>query len=199
MKRAERAVYPQDMCRLVPGYDGKYAIDRDGNVWNLYGRWGKLKEPRLMHPRRALKNKHKWSWPYAVHLRDFAGNSKQPSVLSLMVDTWFGGTPQGKRAYHKDGNISNNALYNIGFITPQELGRINATKRREHRAVAMIDETGEVIEWYESAYEAGRKNNMCYNAVINRLHNRVKKPFDLIGYSFTWEPEKWKPDNRQGR
>lgn len=177
--------------RDIPGYEGRYKISRDGEIMSMAGRWGK---PHLVKAYRS-KRKRATSRPYIVHLTSLDGKEHTAGVLQLMVKVWIGEKPAGMVAYHKDGNLGNNALYNIGFITRKELGRMSGSKTVNTRPVAMIDPYGEVVAWYDSARKAGKANHMSYQTVLDRLNNKVKNPFELTGYSFTWEPENYRSDD----
>ena len=52
-----------------------------------------------------------------------------------------------------------------------------------------VTENGDEVEVYRSAREAARKNSMSYQTVLDRCHNRVKKPFALDGYTYQFEGE----------
>lgn len=121
-----------------------------------------------------------------VKLTDAQGRSKEVAVIRLMVEVWFGGYPPGKVAYHKNGNTADHCYTNIGFITPRELGQLTGAKAGRI-PVAKINEDGGVIAYYSSARKAAKANHLSYQAVLDRCHGKIKKPFALDGYTYRFE------------
>ncbi|MEF9840254.1 MAG: hypothetical protein RR791_04805, partial [Lachnospiraceae bacterium] len=50
-----------------------------------------------------------------------------------------------------------------------------------------IDGTGEVVEFYTSAREAGRKNYMNNQTITDRCNGRCKSAFAPDGFAYAWE------------
>lgn len=145
------------------------------------------KEPRLLTQYvRKPRGKARRSARRYVKLTDPGGRSKEVAVIRLMVEAWFGGCPPGKVAYHKNGNPADHCYTNIGFIEPRKLGRLTGAKARR-QPVAKVNEAGEVVEVYSSARKAAKANHMSYQAVIDRCHGKVKKPFALDGHTYRYE------------
>ena len=55
-----------------------------------------------------------------------------------------------------------------------ELGKLTARMSVKRKPVIKID-------------EAGIRNNMSYQTIADRCHNRIKKPFVLDGYNYQFE------------
>ena len=169
----------------IPGYDGKYQISVDGEVRHIWPN-GKV---TLLHPFRygAQGGKAEKSRSSVIYVRlRKDGRSFTHKVIRLMTDTFLGGVPKGMTAYHKDGHPQNNYLRNIGFTTPQALGRMTGHKSHR-RCVMKISRDGEVVEIFPSARAAARKEHMSYQTIIDRCHGRVKKPFALNGYNYQYD------------
>jgi hypothetical protein len=114
------------------------------------------------------------------------GKSKEVAVLKIMVDTFWGVVQDGKVPYHKDGIVTNNARYNIDFIDRVSLGKITGADSKRI-PVAKINRNGEIVAFYSSAREAARKNYISYQTVLDRCHDKVKRPFELDGYNYQFE------------
>ena len=54
-------------------------------------------------------------------------------------------------------------------------------------SVAKIDSTGEIVEVYPSAREAGRQNYMASQTIIDRCNGLRKSAFAPDGYAYAWE------------
>lgn len=169
----------------IPGYDGKYQISVDGEERHIWPS-GKV---TLLHPFRygaqgGKSKKSKGSTIYVRLTKD--GRCSTHKVMHLMADTFLGGIPAGMTAYHKDGHPNNNYLRNIGFTTNQQLGRMTGSKATR-RCVMKIDRDGEVVALYTSAREAARHEHMSYQAIMDRCHGRIKKPYALNGYTYKYD------------
>lgn len=174
--------------RDVPGYDGAYQISWYGQVrtWRWRGAHFR-KEPKLLtpHKRKCKSGRNKSNRLY-VKLTDANGRSKDVALIRLVVDTWLGGYPPGKVAYHKNGNTRDFSVGNIAFISNKELGKATGAKSRR-MTVEKVTEDGTVVEVYSSARTAAKANHMSYQAVLDRCNGKVKKPFALDGHTYRFE------------
>lgn len=171
--------------RDIPGYGGAYQISREGEVrtWRYRGaRW--LKEPKLM--RQYIRHQGTRSRRRVVKLTDETGRAREVGVLGLMVDVWLGGRPPGLVPYHRNGDLSDHNLNNIGFATREELGRRTGASAAR-MPVAKVTPSGEVVAVYTSARAAARANHMSYQAVLDRCNGKVKKPFALDGHTYIFD------------
>ena len=174
--------------RDIPGYAGAYQISWEGQVrtWRWRGSHY-LKEPKLLsqYIRKAHGERRRSNRRY-VKLTDPDGKSKEVAVIRLMVEVWLGGYPPGKVAYHKNGDTTDHCYTNIGFIEPRKLGQLTGAKAGR-QPVAKVNEAGEVVAIYPSARKAAKANHMSYQAVIDRCHGKIKKPFALDGHTYRYE------------
>ena len=100
--------------RDVPGSDGRYLVNDQGQV---YSRW----------QRRPLKGRRVGSGHVRVYLRLPEG-PRGRYVHQLVMEAFVGPRPAGMDTRHLDGNPANNALANLAYGTPSE----NARDRRRH-------------------------------------------------------------------
>ena len=171
------------MWKNIPGYNGKYQVSVDGNVRRVY----KNGKTKLMTPYRKSSAKAKKILRDRLFVkltRD--GISKEVPMLKIMVSTFYGIVPEGKVPYHKNKIVTDNFVANIGFIDRVTLGKMTGAMSKR-MPVVKIDRQGEVIEFYKSAREAARYNNMSYQTVLDRCHNRVKRPFELDGHNYQFD------------
>lgn len=155
----------------------QYEISIDGNVRKIFKN-GK-KKPLTQFKRKNKRNLY-------VKLT-IDGISKDYDVFKLLVNTFAPVIPDGKVPYHKDLSIWNNHRDNIGFITREELGKLTARMSSKRKPVLKIDTAGKIVETYASVREAGIKNNISYQAIADRCHNRIKKPYALDGYNYQFD------------
>lgn len=171
----------------IPGYNGYYQINDEGDVRSWRGgRWGRLKKPRFL--KSFLRKGNKGGRAHYVKLTAADGSTRDVKVLKLVVDVWLGGTPPGLVPYHKNGDLNDNYVGNIGFTTPKRLGNMTGGQSKR-KAVFKVASDGKVVAMYQSAREAARRNHMSYQTVLDRCNRRVKNPFALDGHDYRFADE----------
>lgn len=160
----------------VPGYDGKYQVNFDGNV------------------RMALKHgRYKVLRPYvkkSTGRRCIKLNGKEQVVMKIMQRTFIGEIPPGMSAYHKNGLKSDDCLGNIGVLSKSELAKLTGLKNGCEFRIVKINDMGEIVDVYRSAREAGRKNYMSYQAILDRINGRVKSLYAPDGYVYVKDKDR---------
>ena len=164
----------------IPGYNGKYQADREGNIRRVFPS-GKT---RLMTP---YYKKMTGGQRLVVKLTK-DGKAREEIVIGVIARTFLGPRPKGYVPYHKNGIRSDNYINNIAYITQKELGKITGAKSRRI-PVAKINADGEIIEVYSSAREAARKNFMSYQTVTDRCNGKCKSAFAPDGFAYAWEDD----------
>lgn len=173
--------------RDIPGYEGRYQINRLGEVRSLCCAQGLRKKPMIIKPYTKNYNKPgaRTRW-YFVKLTDEHGKARDKQVHLLMRDTWMGGPRPGMVVYHRNGEAKDNYLHNLAFITPQELGqKTGSTGGR--RPVVKVTPEGEIVACYTSARDAAKANYLSYQSVMDRCNGKIKKPFALDGHTYQWD------------
>lgn len=166
--------------RTIPGCGGRYRASRSGDI-------------QRMLPSGLVRD----MTPYRKQGRTFRnrlfvkltinGKPRETAVLKIMAETWHNNKDKSLVPYHKNGIATDNRADNIGFISRSELGKLTGHMAGKRKCVFKVDENGNEIEVYRSAREAARQNNMSYQAVLDRCHNKVKNPFALDGYTYKFE------------
>lgn len=159
----------------IPGYNGKYQINAEGQIRSMFGKTPKMK--------RCKPNPGKYNC-VTVQMTRPDGVARHEKVLQLMVRTFYPDYDRRLKPYHIDGNNMNNRLENIGFATQSDIGKRFGGARR--RAVCKVDQEGNVLETYRSVADTVRKNPFSGNNVLRRLKNRTKNPFAETGYTFQY-------------
>ena len=164
----------------IPGYNGKYQCDREGNFRRVY-KSGKTR-PIIPYRKNGTRNK------IVVHLTDDNGKTSKKMVIGIMAITFLGPAPTGCVPYHKNGALTENHINNIAYINRKELGKITGQKSRR-KTVAKINDSGNIVEVYPSARAAARDNFMSYQTVIDRCNGKVKSAFASDGFAYVWEDD----------
>lgn len=162
----------------IPGYNGKYQVNSEGNVRRIY------KNGKTKMLTSYLKNQRK-RYVYVVKLT-IDGKSREEIILGLMARTFLGPAPKGYVPYHINGCKSENNIQNIAYISKKELGKRTGAKSRR-KSVVKIDSNGEIVDVYSSAREAARQNYMSYQTVMDRCNGKCKSAYAPDGYAYAWE------------
>ena len=169
--------------RDIPGYDGAYQVSWDGRVRSFRYRGKIIDKPHYLTP-----YEHDNSKRHFFKLSRSDGKAADVPITRIMANAWLGGCPKGKVIYHINGNIRDDCVANIGFITRQKLGKKSGAKGMR-RPVAKIDCDGNVVDFYSSAREAAKANYISRSSVTSRCNKKVKNPYNLDGYDYVWESE----------
>lgn len=162
----------------IPGYNGKYQCDREGNFRRVY----KSGKTRPIRPYRKNGTRNKM----VIHLTDDNGKTSEKLAIGIVALTFLGPAPPGCVPYHKNGALTENHINNIAYISRNELGKMTGRTSRS-KSVAKINESGEIVEVYPSARAAARENFMSYQTIIDRCNRKVKSAFAPDGYAYAWE------------
>lgn len=105
----------------VPGFEGRYAVDEAGNVYNVL-------TGRSLQP-----------WPVSGYQMVALGSAKVKRLVHLLVLLAFEGPcPEGMQARHRNGRRDDNRRANLCYGTPVE----NAADREAHGTTAKGERVG---------------------------------------------------------
>lgn len=164
--------------RDIPGFEGIYQADREGNIRRLYQN-GKV---RILTP---YHKKMSGSQRLVVKLTA-NGKSREVVVVQAIARTFLGPPPAGYIPVHRNGCQSDNYVNNIKYISRQQAGKIYGA-RSKRKAVAKIDNHGEIVEVYPSARTAAKANYLSHQTVTDRCNGKCKSPYAPDGYAYAWE------------
>ncbi len=180
----DKAYMPADngagWWRDIPGYNGKYRVNRAGEVQRVFS-GGTV---RNMAPYRKQSRISRSRLFVKLTIN---GRAKEVPMLKIMAETWHNNQDKSLVPYHKNGIVTDNRADNIGFASRRELGKMTGHMSGRRKSVFKVTESGEEVEVYRSAREAARMNNMSYQTVLDRCHNKVKNPFALDGFTYQFE------------
>lgn len=108
-----------DFPRYVPGYEGRYIVNQQGQVYSI--------------PRRGTKGGYLKQLPNSqgylrVTLTNKDGSQLTKNVHTLVLTTFVGPRPEGMQACHSNGDKTDNRLENLRWDTPSA----NNLDKREH-------------------------------------------------------------------
>lgn len=147
-----------DEIRPLVGFEKYYYITNRGWVWSLRGA-------------RLLKEHLGNNGYYYVNIcKKNRKDAKIRQIHQLVASTFLGPKPDGKNIVidHINGNKTDNRVTNLRYCTYSENAK-NAHRNRDinkniRKRVCKLDkDTGEILEIYNSIYEASKKNNMIGN------------------------------------
>lgn len=166
--------------KVVPGTDGKYMANPEGQLCRLTKNGKKMITEGYMHIRRHRK--------YVAVKMTLNGHTAEHLLSHIIWETFRGPIPDGMGVVHIDRTMTNNKLSNLVLMTKEQAGN-KYGKLCANRIVMKVAPDGEVEEIYRSAREAARQNHMSYQTVLDRCNHKVKNPFALDGYNYLWESD----------
>ena len=118
----------------IPGFEGLYAITKDGRVWSYPKRWGG-KTGNQHHDGQWLNlNRSSERAPYCtVLLRKSGGVPKTLLVHRLVALTFIPNPGDLPHINHINGNHRDNRIENLEWCTPKENNRHNIILGRTQR------------------------------------------------------------------
>lgn len=152
-------------AKEIPFAPGYFA-DTDGEIYNKSGR--KLA---------IFKNQYGTS---IVNLKA-DGVYKNVCVEKIMKKTFFSQFPPDYVLWHKNGIKSDFRLENLKPISCAEFLR-RGGRNGAKKAVAKIDQAGNVIEVYSSATEAAEKNFFSRTTICFRCKGKINQTSDTFRY-----------------
>lgn len=143
----------------IPSGKQKYFVSDLGRVKTVY-----------------KNNKDKFLSQFTKHGKWLCVKIKTKEIYThKLVSKYFIDPPLDKSmvVHHKDGNIYNNDCSNLSWINKKMLGKKTGSKARSISVIKIDNNTGEVLDYYESMAEAGRENYLHKEtirlAVIGKL------------------------------
>ncbi|WP_216697327.1 HNH endonuclease [Anaerostipes faecalis] len=172
------------MWKDIPGYNGRYQESQDGQISRLY------KNGKRKIFAQYVKKRQRGSKRYYVKLTNpDTGKSTDVAVHKIILITYVGPCPDGYIPVHKNGICEDNFISNLCYMDKSKVGQATGAKSKR-KPVVKINQNGEIEEFYSSAREAGRKNYMSYQTIIDRCNGKVKSVFAPDGYAYSWDDER---------
>lgn len=150
-----------DEWRTIPGYGGRYMINKSGDVVSVMGKRGTRSCPMRLR-------RYNDRGTVVVSLL-VGGERKQRSVMRLMVTAWIRELGNNEIAYPINGDGTDTRLENIGI------------RRRGFMAkhpVLKVDSEGNVVARYDSIGEAADAEYVSIACIRYHLYGQAQKPFE---------------------
>lgn len=176
--------------RDLPGYAGLYQVSSLGRIRSFrdpHHKGERLKTPVTLKPSRGCHSTYiviKWE-----------GKQRTLQVGQAVALAFIGDIPKGCVAYHKDGNVENNTIKNIGIGSRAELSRErmrNKVAGHNRKPVLKIDRSLTVIDAYPSSIAAAKANGFRQDAMWRyctlAISFSVFAPDDFL---YTFDDDKW--------
>lgn len=171
-----------EVWKDIKGYEGRYQISTLGRVKSLVSHFGT--EERIM------KGQPVWTGYLRVCLTK-DGKSKMHTIHRLVAETFIP-NPQNKPIVnHIDGNITNNSIDNLEWVTYAENSNKskNVTTSERYNSKRVIDSNGKIFDSYR---EAGRYYGLAPNTIKNDCNGSTGKGLNFKRKIRFRRVEKWK-------
>jgi hypothetical protein len=174
----EKEKYQNEIWKEIKGSDGKFLVSNYGRFKRIYKNHSSFLLPYLNKKRGYLQIKALFNGRYGDH------------KVSIIVAHHFIGTPKrGEVVHHKNSIITDDFAGNLEYISRASLGRKTGFKSKSKAVIQLDIHTLEVLDEYRSAREAGRKNYISYQAVLDNCNHKTKVCCGNFLFIFTDEYE----------
>lgn len=170
MKYSQKGIGAINMKRWIPGYENKYFATESGRIFR-HSKNGKHRE---------LKGYQKRT-NYVVKLT-IDDKTKEHAFNRIIWQTFNGEIPKGYVVDRKIKNLRNNQLSNLECVSRAKSGERTGGMSKS-KPVEMLDENGEVIDWWKSARKAAIDLHCSYQTIMDICNKKVKKPM----FNIRWE------------
>lgn len=163
----------------IPGFGGKYQVSTEGNFRRIL-RSGKIRNIR------AFRKKTSKNGKLVVKLTRDGEKGREEVAAQMVAITFLGPIPENAVVYHKNQLQTDINVNNLAYITKKELGKMTGASSNR-KAVVKLDASGQIVDVYSSAREAGKKNFLSRQTVTDRCNGKVKRGPAPDGYEYAWE------------
>jgi hypothetical protein len=180
----------------ILGFDGRYTIDTDGNVYSYaWNRRRKLKPQKASQSTKGYYQVRLFSEQYK--------KGKLHYIHRLVYETFVGDIPKDKEMDHKDGDTTNNSVDNLQILSRRE----NVQKWSSNKfGPSLRGRRDELIQLYKEhgTYQKvadilGVAPNRVYRTLKDVIHYHDKKSGKWLTRRFDggFEDEFTKEDRRK--
>mgnify|MGYP003536739552 CR=1 FL=1 len=182
-----------EIWKEVDGYEGLYEVSNYGKVISLprlkYGRYGKHGiRQSYMTKLKLLSPKVDKDGYLSVTLTDYDGNRVMHRVHRLVAIAFIDKVDGKDVVHHKDGNVENNTVNNLAWVTTQEnlWARDVFAELSDKFSTPVLCKTltGEVVDHFQSVREAANRLSLDPRHISSVLNGRRKH---IKGYVFERE------------
>lgn len=174
----EKEKYPDEAWLTIKGSDGRFLISNYGRVKRIY------------------KNHENFLLPFQIKGRGnlfikvtFKGKYGEHKVGHLVAAHFIREANPGEFVVRKNGIITDDYAGNLTICTKEELGKMTGHKSKSKEVVQIDLSTGEIINEFRSAREAGRKCNYSYQAILDRCHEKYPFKGEVVTFRFAEDYE----------
>lgn len=150
--------------KWIPGHEGKYFADMQGNIFRLY-RNGKIR--RLV----GFQNGNVW----VVKLTDRNKVTKELQYARVIWETFKGPIPPDYLVVRKLSILNENGILNLRLRTKSQHGKKTGPTSRS-KIVVLLDDEGNIVDSWPSARKAAKDLFVSYQTVSDVCNGKVQKP-----------------------
>lgn len=184
--------------KFIPGYENYYQASTSGEVRSvdrvIDGLTKNGKPRKVLYKGRVLKPYKKNNGRLQVVL-SVCGRTKSLDVHYLIAKTFLVKECENYEINHKDGNLDNNSVSNLEWITRKENIKhaFSNSLYSTMKKVALLNDNGEIEKVYLSESDACRQNGIAQG----KISRAIKRNGRSCGMKWAWinegvtTSEKW--------
>ena len=191
------------MIKKIPGTNGAYGCDKEGNIYSFYLRGSRNR--KITDIPQKLKPYHGSNNQYLMVGITINGHTTNSLVHRLIALTWLDNPNQYTIVHHKDGNIHNNAVENLEWATQQQNiaytnishGELNGlrTKTKLYGPdgfIAEFDSISSAADYCRSNFGVSSSSMKKYHKsqgyyIIPEYNEKIEQLKQKKGIKKTWE------------
>jgi hypothetical protein len=155
--------YHNETWKTIHGSNGRFLVSNYGRFKRVYKKHTGYLLPFLRKESGYLQIKVMFNGKYGTY-----------KISNLVALHFVGGPKPGEVVFHKNGIITDDFSGNLEYISKSSLGKKTGFKSKSKAVVQLDIHTLDVLEEYRSAREAGRKNYISYQAVLDNCNHKTK-------------------------
>jgi len=162
-----KETFPDEAWKVIEGSEN-FKVSNYGRFIRIYKKGDKVLLPFLRKNNGSMYVKVKFNGIYG-----------QYKVSHLVAHHFIGKREKGKVVRHKNGIKTDDFSGNLEYIGRQKLGKMTGYSSKS-KPVVQLGKTGEVINEFRSAREAGRQCFVSYQTVLDYCHGLRKRETELF-------------------
>lgn len=165
--------YTDEAWIPIEGSENKFMVSNYGRIKRIY----KYKEGFIL----PYQRKGRGNLFVKVQCNGKYGEYK---IGQLVAHHFIREPRPGESVIRKNGIITDDYVANLAYVTKEELGKKTGYKSKSKPVIQIDAKTGEVVQEYRSAREAGRKLFLSYQAVLDNCHGKTKVAGGMYKFRF---------------
>ena len=150
----------------IAGYDGYYQVSNDGQVRSCERTVKDSKCVRVFKGKILTQTEHNGKQPYYYVSLSYGGNIVKRMTHRLVAETFIPNPDNKPQVNHKDGNVHNNSVSNLEWVTNAENTQHAYNSHLRNKRLILIEYDGRVQTLRKWCTELGLSYKTTYWRIV---------------------------------